>query len=134
MLYRLIDDLNLSGQDLDALVAKARYEASRLLPSSCAADEDIAALRALLNGDVARLHKVREAPGRAGTKRTWVAVLMEAFVKAVSMRFGADAAREEDAASRSCPTPGSMTSRSRHSSLSRAAEQASGSPQAATLA
>lgn len=97
-LYRLIDDLSLSGQELDALLATARSEADRLLPSSFVADEDIAALRALLCGDSARFREVRDAPGRAGTKRTWVAVLLEAFVQAVYMRFGADAAREEVAA------------------------------------
>lgn len=98
MLYRLIDDLPLSGQGLGALLAKARDEAGSLPPASHVADEDIAALRALLSGDSARFREIRDAPGRAGTKRTWVAVLLAAFTQAVYLRFGADAAREEVAA------------------------------------
>lgn len=98
MLYRLIENLSLSGQDLDALLARARDEAGRLLPASYLADEDVAALRALLSGDSARFREIRDVPGRAGTKRTWVAVLVAAFAQSVHLRFGADAVREEVAA------------------------------------
>lgn len=50
MLYRLIDDLSLSGPALGALLARARDKAGRLLPAAYVTDEDIASLRALLFG------------------------------------------------------------------------------------